>query len=201
GPAAYGRGGVEATVTDVDVVLGLAAGLGGGLELDRDLAHEACARLGAQLGLSTEDAAVATAAVTHAALERALRLVTIRRGHDLRACTLVAYGGAGPMHAGAVALSAGVERVLIPGASSTFSAIGCCLSELAFDDVRTCLAPLDEAEWPRVAHELEDIGGAATTTLEGGDGTLRAARDHGIRYRSKNDAIEVETHAANSATT
>src|SRR5439155_1585008 len=87
------------------------------------------------------------------------RLVTVRRGHDLRACTLVAYGGAGPMHAGAVALSAGVERVLVPALSSTFSALGCCLSELAIDDVRTCLARLDQVDWPRVERELEGLVG------------------------------------------
>src|SRR5207247_8956647 len=95
GPAAYGRGGVETTVADADVVLGLAGGLGGGLELDQDLAHEACAQLVTQLRLSPEETALATAEVTHAELERALRLVTVRRGHDLRACTLVAYGRAG----------------------------------------------------------------------------------------------------------
>src|SRR5205807_6150434 len=176
GPAAYGRGGREATVTDADVVLGLTGGFGGGLELDRGLAQDACAQVGARLGLSAEEAALATAEVTHAELERALRLVTVRRGHELRACTLVAYGGAGPMHAGAVALSAGIERVLVPAASSTFSAIGCCLSELAFDDVRTCLAPLDEAHWPRAEHELEDLVSEATAALEDGDGTLRVAR-------------------------
>src|SRR5207237_135154 len=131
GPAAYGRGGVEPTVTDADVLLGLQGGVGGGLELNEELAREACARLGSRLGLSAEEAARATVEVAHAQIERALRLVTVRRGHDLRACTLVAYGGAGPMHAGAVALSAGVERVLVPALSSTFSALGCCLSELA----------------------------------------------------------------------
>src|SRR5205814_196472 len=88
----------------------------------------------------------ATAEVAHAQIERALRLVTVRRGHDLRACTLVAYGGAGPMHAGAVALSAGVERVLVPALPSTLSALGCCLSELAIDDVRTWLAPRGDVE-------------------------------------------------------
>ena len=198
GPAAYGRGGVEATVTDADVVLGLAGGLGGGLALDQDLAHEACARLGSRLGLTAEDAALATAEVTRAELEHALRLVTVRRGRDLRACTLVAYGGAGPMHAGAVALSAGVERVLVPAASSTFSAIGCCLSELAFDDVRTCLAPLDEGAWPRVEHELEDLVGEAAAGLEAGDGTLRVARSLELRYRGQNDALEVEVDGATS---
>jgi N-methylhydantoinase A len=201
GPAAYGRGGVEPTVTDADVVLGVAGGLGGGLELDRDLAHEACAKLGARLGLSAEAAALATAQVTHAELERALRLVTVRRGYDLRACTLVAYGGAGPMHAGAVALSAGVERVLVPSSSSTFSAIGCCLSELAFDDVRTCLAPLDETEWPRIEHELEGLVADAAAELGENVVDLRVARALELRYRGQNDALEVDADGASSPQT
>ncbi len=191
GPAAYGRGGVEATVTDADVVLGLAGGVGGGLELDEELAREACARLGSRLGLSAEEAARATAEVAHAQIERALRLVTVRRGHDLRACTLVAYGGAGPMHAGAVALSAGVERVLVPALSSTFSALGCCLSELAIDDVRTCLARLDEVDWPRVERELEGLVDEIAATLKNGLGALRVARSLELRYRDQNDALEV----------
>jgi N-methylhydantoinase A len=198
GPAAYGRGGGEATVTDADVVLGLAGGLGGGLELDPGLAFEACARLGAQLELSAEEAALATAEVTRAELERALRLVTVRRGHDLRNCTLVAYGGAGPMHAGAVALSAGVERVLVPAASSTFSAIGCCFSELAFDEVRTCLALLNEADWPRVEHELEELVRDARAALETGDRILRVVRSLELRYRGQNDALAVDIDGATS---
>jgi N-methylhydantoinase A len=198
GPAAYGRGGVEATVTDADVVLGLAGGLGGGLALDQELAREACERLGSRLGLTAEDAALATVEVTHAELEHALRLVTVRRGHDLRGCTLVAYGGAGPMHAGAVALAAGIQRVLVPAASSTFSAIGCCLSELVFDDVRTCLAPLREAEWPRVERELEDLVGEATAAVGDGGGTLRVARSLELRYRGQNDALEVQVDGGTS---
>src|SRR5205823_3087024 len=80
GPAAYGRGGVEPTVTDADVLLGLQGGVGGGLELNEELAREACARLGSRLGLSAEEAARATVEVAHAQIERALRLVTVRRG-------------------------------------------------------------------------------------------------------------------------
>jgi N-methylhydantoinase A len=198
GPAAYGRGGVEATVTDADVVLGLAGAFGGGLGLDPGLAQEACAQVGRRLGLSVEEAARAAAEVTHAELERALRLVTVRRGHELRACTLIAYGGAGPMHIGAVALSAGIERVLVPAASSTFSAIGCCLSELAFDDVRTYLAPLDEAAWPGVVHELEALVGDATASLEAGDGILRVVRSLELRYRGQNEALEISVDGAAS---
>ena len=201
GPAAYGRGGVDATVTDADVVLGVAGSLGGGLELDRGLANEACARLGASLGLSAEAAARATVEVTRAELERALRLVTVRRGYDLRACTLIAFGGAGPMHAGAVALAAGIDRVLVPAASSTFSAVGCCLSELAFDDVRTCLARLDEGEWPRVAQELERLVGDAVAVLSDGEGIVRVVRGVELRYRGQNDSLEVDVDGASSAQT
>jgi N-methylhydantoinase A len=199
GPAAYGRGGLEATVTDADVVLGLGGSLGGGLELDRGLAAEAYARLGARLGLSAAAAARATAEVTRAELERVLRLVTVRRGYDLRACTLVAFGGAGPMHAGAVALAAGIDRVLVPAASSTFSAVGCCLSELAFDDVRTCLARLDEAEWPRVMRELERLVDDAASAV--GDGDVRVIRGVELRYRGQNDSLEVEVDSASSPKT
>jgi N-methylhydantoinase A len=199
GPAAYGRGGGEATVTDADVVLGLAGGLGGGLDLDGGLAREACARVGARLGLSAEEAAQATSQVTHAELERALRLVTVRRGYDLRGCTLVAFGGAGPMHAGAVALSAGIERVLVPAASSTFSALGCCLSELAFDDVRTCLAPLRETELPRVVRELERLVEDAAATVDDGHGVVRVLRALELRYHGQNDSLEVGFDGASSA--
>jgi N-methylhydantoinase A len=201
GPAAYGRGGVDATVTDAAVVLGLTGGQGGGLELDGALAHEACACVGARLGLSADEAARAVAEVTRAELERALRLVTVRRGYDLRACTLVAFGGAGPMHGGAVALSAGIRRVLVPAASSTFSALGCCLSELAFDDVRTFLAPLADAELPRVVGELERLVADAAAAIESAPGAVRVVRALELRYRGQNDSLEVDVDGASSART
>jgi N-methylhydantoinase A len=202
GPAAYGRGGEELTVTDADVVLGLAGSFGGELELDPEPANEACARLGARLGLSAPDAARAVLEVTHAELDRALRLVTVRRGHDLRACTLVAYGGAGPMHAGAVALSAGVERVAVPALSSTFSALGCCLSELAVDDVRTCLADLDDPGEQRARAELERLVHDVVATLsdEPEEGALRVARSLELRYRGQNEALEVPADGTTAET-
>ncbi len=199
GPAAYGRGGTEPTVTDACVVLGVAGNWGGALTLDAGPAEEACERLGSRLELPGDEAARAIVAVAHAEMERALRLVTVRRGEDLRSCTLVAYGGAGPMHAGAVALAAGVDGVVVPALSSTFSALGCCLSELAVDDVRTVLADLDEAEWPRVEGELEDLVGELEAELgDGGGGTVRALRSLELRYRGQNDALEVTLDGAAS---
>jgi N-methylhydantoinase A len=198
GPASYGRGGADATVTDADVVLGLAGSFGGELKLEPELAREACARLGTRLALPAAEAARAVVEVAHAEMERALRLVTVRRGHDLRACTLVAYGGAGPMHAGAVALSAGVERVVVPALSSTFSALGCCLSELAIDDVRTCLAVLEAGNWPCVQAELEGLVHEVVTALAGDrdEGTLRIARSLELRYHGQNEALEVPAEGA-----
>ena len=140
--------------------------------------------------------------MTHAELERALRLVTVRRGHDLRACTLVAYGGAGPMHAGAVALSAGAERVVVPALSSTFSALGCCLSELVIDDVRTCLAPFEDDAWPRVEAELDRLVSDVTAALgeDGGEHALHVASSLELRYRGQNDALEVPAEGGSVAT-
>ncbi|MBD0290410.1 MAG: hypothetical protein ICV74_04065, partial [Thermoleophilia bacterium] len=116
-------------------------------------------------------------------------------------CTLVAYGGAGPMHAGAVALGAGVERVVVPALSSTFSALGCCLSELAVDDVRTFLAPLDASSWERVGRALADLVSELERELgEAGNGTVRALRSLELRYRGQNDALEVVLAEEPSAT-
>jgi N-methylhydantoinase A len=192
GPAAYGRGGSDPTVTDADVVLGTAGAWEGGISLNRDLAQEACARLGTSLGLSAEEAARAVVRVAHAELERALRLVTVRRGHDLRDCVLVAYGGAGPMHAGAVALAAGVPTVVVPPLSSTFSALGCCLSELAVEEVRTCLADLTDGEWPRVEAALEALVRNLADGLAGnGSPDLHAVRSLELRYRGQNEELDV----------
>jgi N-methylhydantoinase A len=200
GPAAYGRGGREATVTDADVVLGTAGAWEGGLPLDRGLAAEACARLGGEIDLGTEEAAQAIVRVAQAELERALRLVSVRRGHELRDCTLVAYGGAGPMHAGAVALAVGIPAVVVPALSSTFSAFGCCLSELVVEGVRTCLADLTEGEWPRIESSLQALVEEVAADLGSGEdmGELRAACSLEARYRGQNEELEVPLDGAAS---
>ncbi|MBD0291415.1 MAG: hydantoinase/oxoprolinase family protein, partial [Thermoleophilia bacterium] len=143
------------------------------------------------LGLSAAEAGRAVVEVAHAAMDGALRLVTVRRGEDLRSCTLVAYGGAGPMHAGAVALAAGVDQVVVPALSSTFSALGCCLAELAVDDVRTFLAPLEGPGWPSVEASLADLVRDLQRELGEASGTVRALRSLELRYRGQNDALEV----------
>jgi N-methylhydantoinase A len=141
GPACYGRGGTEPTVTDANLCLGrLPATLPGGLELDRDAA------LAALGGLDPAD----VIEVVNAEMLRALRVVSVERGHDPRDFALVAFGGAGPLHACALADELGSERVLVPAAAGVLSALGLVVSDERRDHVRTVVAPLREAgELPR----------------------------------------------------
>jgi N-methylhydantoinase A len=136
GPACYGRGGTQATVTDANFLLGrLPERLAGGLELDRDAAARA-------LGVTEPEAVVE---VVNAEMLRALRVISVERGHDPRDFALVAFGGAGPLHACALAEELGIETVLVPAAAGVLSALGLVASEERRDFVRSYVLPLDEA--------------------------------------------------------
>jgi N-methylhydantoinase A len=141
GPACYGRGGTEPTVTDANLLLGrLPERLAGGVELDRAAAERA---------LDGIDPA-AVIAVVNAEMLRALRVVSVERGHDPGGFALVAFGGAGPLHACELAEELGMRTVLVPEAAGVLSALGLVASEERRDTVRSYLAPLAEAgELPR----------------------------------------------------
>lgn len=146
GPVAYGQGGTEPTVTDAGLLLGYLNPdrvYGGTIRLDRDRAEAALALLGRAVGLSPVDAALGVVAIANASMLRALRLVSVQRGYDLREFTLIAYGGAGPIHAGALARSAGIRTVIVPALSGAFSALGCLVSPLRYDAVQTYHASLE----------------------------------------------------------
>jgi N-methylhydantoinase A len=162
GPACYGRGGEDATVTDASVVLGWldpAYFAGGAVALDPALAHAAIAhRIAAPLGLSTEDATLGIHRVVNAQMVKGIRLVSVRRGIDPRRFTLVALGGAGPVHATALAAELGIGSVLIPRHPGVLSAAGLLaapvehevatafphpIADLASADVRRALDELD----------------------------------------------------------
>jgi N-methylhydantoinase A len=135
GPACYGRGGLEPTVTDANLALGrLPDRLAGGLELDR---------AAAELSLGDLDPEEVVE-VVNAEMLRALRLVSIERGHDPRDFALVAFGGAGPLHACALADELGIRTVLVPAAAGVLSALGLVASEERRDRVRSYVRPLDE---------------------------------------------------------
>ncbi|MGH7050458.1 MAG: hydantoinase/oxoprolinase family protein [Acetobacteraceae bacterium] len=163
GPAAYARGGTEATVTDASIVLGYLDPMtfaGGTLPLDPALAIAAVEnRIARPLGLSVEDAALGIHRVVNAAMVEGIRLVSIRRGFDPRRFTLVALGGAGPIHAAALAAELEIQKILVPRHPGVLSAAGLLaasiehevsmafprpLAGLALPEVRAALARLDE---------------------------------------------------------
>jgi N-methylhydantoinase A len=136
GPACYGRGGERPTITDANLLLGrLPERLAGGLELDREAAARAFA------GLDPGEAVQ----VVNAEMLRALRVVSVERGHDPREFALVAFGGAGPLHACELADELGIATVLVPAAAGVLSALGLVATEERRDHVRSYLAPLAEA--------------------------------------------------------
>jgi N-methylhydantoinase A len=136
GPACYGRGGLEPTVTDANLALGrLPETLAAGLELDR---------AAAELSLGDLDPEEVVE-VVNAEMLRALRLVSVERGHDPRDFALVAFGGAGPLHACALAEELGIGTVLVPAAAGVLSALGLVASEERRDRVRSYVVPLEEA--------------------------------------------------------
>src|SRR5438132_2075602 len=136
GPACYGRGGREPTVTDANLLLGrLPERLAGGPKLDREAAERALGHI--------DPAHVVD--VVNAEMLRALRVVTVERGHDPRGLALVAFGGAGPLHACALAEELGMRTVLVPEAAGVLSALGLVASDERRDEVRSYLCPLEEA--------------------------------------------------------
>jgi N-methylhydantoinase A len=155
GPAAYGTGGTAPTVTDADVVLGYldrAALLGGALRIDSAAAERAIAAdVGEKLGLSVAEAAARIIEVVNSNMAQALRIVSVERGHDPQEFSLIAFGGAGPVHAAALAAELQIPEVIIPPAPGAFSALGLVASDLKRDFSRTLYADLDGVDPGRIA--------------------------------------------------
>jgi N-methylhydantoinase A len=206
GPAAYGLGGTEPTVTDANVVLGrigTARRLGGAIALDAGRAHGAVANLGRRLGGSMTAEALAEGIVTIAVarMTSAIREISIQRGHDPRDFTLIAFGGAGPMHALALAQEIGIPRVLVPRHPGNFSALGLLASDIKHDDVRTRVGPLRErltvggelfTEMERAARHQLELEGFATPQQ-------RILRSLDLRYRGQAFELNVAVGAAGLA--
>ncbi len=192
GPAAYGLGGTEPTVTDANVVLGRIGAsrrLGGSIALDPARARAAIADLAERQGgsLTVEELAEGIVTIAVARMTSAIREISIQRGHDPRDFTLVAFGGAGPMHALALAEGMGIPSVLVPRHPGNFSALGLLASDIKHDDVRTRVGLLRERM--AVLHELfTEMEGAARRQLElegFGAGQQRLLRSLDLRYRSQ----------------
>jgi N-methylhydantoinase A len=169
GPAAYGRGGREPTVTDANVVLGwLRSGrrFGGEVALDREAAEAALARgLADPLGVSVTRAAAGILEVASAQIANAVRQVTLQRGLDPRDFALVAYGGAGPLHASAVARELGMGKVIVPRLPGYFSALGMLLADLRREVVQTVFVRLADADLEQLESAFRELEAQATAGL------------------------------------
>jgi N-methylhydantoinase A len=149
GPACYGKGGTEPTVTDAHMVLGRIdpeSFLGGRVALHPDRAQAAVARVGAAFGMDAEHAALAILRIVNANMVREIRVHSIRRGYDPRECALVAFGGAGPLHACEIAEELDIPAILLPPAPGITSAMGLLATDLKYDSVRTVGMMLESAE-------------------------------------------------------
>jgi N-methylhydantoinase A len=187
GPACYGRGGVDATVTDANVLLGyMPAGpvADGQITISHALAEEALERVAGQLGLSTLELAAGVHEIANARMTRALRSVSSEKGRDPREFALIAYGGAGPVHALGLAEELGCPTVLVPALAGLFSSLGLLFARPEFHEVHAChldARTVDPAELEAVFARL----------AEGLDG-VEWVRSAELRYRDQTWEIEVE---------
>ena len=193
GPAAYGRGGTQPTVTDANLLLGrLPERLAGGLELDRDAAARALEKL--------DPAEVVE--VVNAEMLRALRVISVERGHDPREFALIAFGGAGPLHACALAEELEIGTVLVPAAAGVLSALGLVASDERRDTVRSYVRPLAEAgELPAEGEaDLRYTGQSFEITVPlGADAAAAFHRAHEDRYGYSDRERPVELVAVRTA--
>lgn len=161
GPACYGKGGVEPTVTDAQLVLGRLetnAYSGGSLELDHGLANRSIReRLAEPLGISVEEAAQGVIRLMEQALLHAMQRISVERGFDPRQFVLVACGGAGPLHGAPVARMLGCRKVYIPRLAGTFCALGMLHSDVRHDLVSVCFGAFDEIDKTRVDSLFSDM--------------------------------------------
>jgi N-methylhydantoinase A len=197
GPACYGRGGDEPTVTDANLLLGyLDAGspLAGDVELDRDAAERAVRALGDELGLSPEETAAGIVRVASTEMAQAVRVLTVERGIDPRDLALVAFGGAGPLHAASIAEELGMTRIVAPNASGVLSALGLVVSERRRDLAESVLLGGDELESERVTEVVERLAERGRDELGEPDAELRASYD--LRYAGQAFELSVKGEAA-----
>ncbi len=191
GPAGYNKGGEEPAVTDANLFLGYLADraeLGGEVVLRRDLSEEALEKLGNKVGLNALETALGIVRVADAEMVRALRVISVERGLDPREFALLAFGGAGGMHACRLAEELGMKTVLVPRAGGVLSALGLAISDLRRDYVSPYLADLADANVRELKELFEGMEGRAAKDLEGPQYTRRGD----LRYRGQSFELTVE---------
>jgi N-methylhydantoinase A len=192
GPACYGRGGEEPTVTDANLLLGYLdsdSPLAGGVELDRSASERAVGVLARSLGLSLEETAAGIVRVAGAEMARAVRVMTVERGIDPRELALLAFGGAGPLHACAIAEELDMRRVVVPQASGVLSALGLIVSERRRELVSSELLAGEKLTRGRVTEAVGRLATQGREELGSGDAEVRVRYD--LRYAGQAFEITV----------
>ncbi len=190
GPACYSIGGEEPTVTDANLLLGnldADGRLAGGVELDPEAAEAAVGRLAGELGLETVEAAEGIVRIANQEMVRALRVVTVERGVDPRDHALLAFGGAGPLHAAAIAAELDVERVLLPRAGGVLSALGLTCGERRRDIAKTVMIEPSDLSSELVADRVGEL--VAELGHPSASGRLEVTYE--LRYRGQSFELDV----------
>ncbi len=202
GPACYGRGGTEPTVTDANLLLGRLSPrglLGGQMPLARERAAEAVGRLARALGLDLLEAARGIVRVVNAGMARAVRLVTVQRGVDPAGLPLLPFGGAGPLHAAAVARELGIPTIVVPPRPGILCALGLLAEDLRADFVRTRVGPLEAGALESLAAGFAALEAEAEAWLARERvPPARRVRERwlDLRYRGQNYELPVPVPAA-----
>ena len=201
GPASYGKGGTDPTVTDANVVVGHLPPqlLGGEMQLDVEAAKAAVQTIGDALGLELYRAAEGILDIVNENMAGALRLVSVQRGYDPRDFALVAFGGAGPMHANAVARIMGSFPVIVPPAPGLLCATGDIVADFRDEFARTFIRTTDSVSGDDVRSILDELGDEARSWMrrEGiAEGDQRLAFNVDMRYYRQGYEIPVEIDPA-----
>ncbi len=199
GPACYGLGGVEPTVTDANLVLGRLGSdrfLGGEMKLDVAAAERALkTRIGEPLGMSAVEAADGILRIAATTMSYAVKGVTTERGLDAGDFVLFAYGGAGPLHAVEVAREIGMRRVIVPFAPGVFSAFGMLFADLRYDYVRTWFTPLEDAKFDEIEEVYRDLERQGREAIEAASvksKKVEVKRAADMRYVGQEHAVTVD---------
>lgn len=192
GPVAFGRGGVEPTVTDAQVVLGRisARAMSGGVSLNAEGAMRAVEQKALRLGRSTRETAQAVIDIADAEMARALRRVSVERGVDPRGCALVAFGGGGPLHACALADALSIPEVIVPPFAGVLSAVGLALASERHEVAASLLTPCATLTADRLSHEVAQLA----AKVEGSERRTFAR----MRYKGQGHELDVPLHALDS---
>ena len=196
GPACYGRGGDTATSTDANAVLGRLDPqfkLGGDVEIQLDAAHDAVAKISADLGFNAERTASGILDIMNSNMAETMRLLTIDRGLDPREFTLVAFGGAGPLHGAYLAEELGMRRVIVPPSPGAFSALGALMADTRFDYVKTRIAYSENLDLDTINTDFAELEARALGDFkrERFDDPPDLLRSIDFRYSGQNWELEV----------